>query len=224
MCNLDRLVHVLFLVISCATTYDLDPLPGPGWTTASLMISLVDYWSPFRTNHWSLQDTGYIFSQSSTEVSPSLQRPVNVSRTMPHYYARKVAPFAKGERMKIGPSPHVKAPMPSVRQTFRTQSLAEAFFWPVEGENPSVSIRDLSMSIEYITIHNPYPAAAPYSVAFIGPSGHGECPVASRRKVMHRKCLFLLRLCLEFGTEGSKGTAVCRRVPSVNFLLFISSP
>lgn len=41
--------------------------------------------------------------------------------------------------------------MPSARQTLRTQLRVEVYFCPDEGENPSVCILDLIMSIGYIT-------------------------------------------------------------------------
>ncbi len=80
---------------------------------------------------------------------------------------RNVAPLAKGDlrvvsrvkkkdgttsyRMSVGPSPRVKAPIPSVLQTLRTQSHVEKYFWPVDGVKPSVCILDLIMSMGYIT-------------------------------------------------------------------------
>jgi hypothetical protein len=54
-------------------------------------------------------------------------------------------------RMSVGPKPRVKAPIPSVRHTVRTQSSVEAYFWPVAGVKPSVCILDLIISIGYIT-------------------------------------------------------------------------
>lgn len=49
--------------------------------------------------------------------------------------------------MSVGPSPRVNALMPSVRQTVRTQSREDLYFWPSAGPNPSVCIRDLIMSM-----------------------------------------------------------------------------
>ena len=77
---------------------------------------------------------------------------------------RKVAPLANGDlkaselpmlrerddgtyRMSVGPKPRVNAGSPSVRHTVRTQSSVDLYFCPVEGENPSVCIRDLIMSM-----------------------------------------------------------------------------
>ena len=45
----------------------------------------------------------------------------------------------------------MNAPAPSVLHTFRTQSKVELYFWPSAGENPSVCIRDLIISMGYIT-------------------------------------------------------------------------
>lgn len=86
---------------------------------------------------------------------------------------RNVAPFANGDlyhktlsilqrqynydetyRMRVGPRPRVNAEKPSVRHTVRTQSSVDLYFCPVEGEKPSVCIRDLIMSMGYITAHS----------------------------------------------------------------------
>jgi len=83
---------------------------------------------------------------------------------------RNVAPFANGDlikwesqsfihedfwlgtyRISVGVNPRTKAPAPSVRHTVRTQSIVDLYFCPVEGENPSVCIRDLIISMGYIT-------------------------------------------------------------------------
>lgn len=56
--------------------------------------------------------------------------------------------------MSVGPSPRVNAEKPSVRHTVRTQSSVDLYFCPVEGEKPSVCIRDLIMSMGYITAHS----------------------------------------------------------------------
>jgi hypothetical protein len=49
--------------------------------------------------------------------------------------------------MSVGPRPRVNARQPSVRHTVRTQSSVDLYFWPVEGEKPSVCMRDLIISI-----------------------------------------------------------------------------
>lgn len=82
---------------------------------------------------------------------------------------KNVAPFANGElrqnishhqngakscsthRINVGPSPRVNALMPSVFHTVRTQCTADRYFCPSDGENPSVCMRDLTISMGYIT-------------------------------------------------------------------------
>jgi len=58
----------------------------------------------------------------------------------------KVAPLAKGDRMRVGTSPRRKPAMPSFAITFRTQSIVDEYFCPVAGAKPSVCIRDLITS------------------------------------------------------------------------------
>lgn len=65
--------------------------------------------------------------------------------------------------MRVGPSPRVNAPTPSVRQTVRTQSSVDLYFCPSEGENPSVCIRDLIMSIGYMIAHSYHNALSAFS-------------------------------------------------------------
>jgi hypothetical protein len=83
---------------------------------------------------------------------------------------KNVAPFANGElrdiasatikkgerscrthRINVGTSPLVNALMPSVFHTVRAQCSADRYFCPSDGENPSVCIRDLTISMGYIT-------------------------------------------------------------------------
>ena len=54
-------------------------------------------------------------------------------------------------RINVGPNPLVNALMPSLFHTVRTQCNVERYFCPSDGENPSVCIRDLTISIGYIT-------------------------------------------------------------------------
>jgi hypothetical protein len=54
-------------------------------------------------------------------------------------------------RINVGPSPRVNALMPSVLHTVRTQCSVDRYFCPSDGENPSVCIRDLTISMGYIT-------------------------------------------------------------------------
>jgi len=54
-------------------------------------------------------------------------------------------------RISVGVNPRVNALMPSVLQVVLTQSHVDLYFCPVAGENPSVCIRDLIMSIGYMT-------------------------------------------------------------------------
>lgn len=54
----------------------------------------------------------------------------------------------------MGVRPRVKAAIPSVRHTVRTQSIDDLYFCPVEAVKPSVCIRDLIISIGYITPHS----------------------------------------------------------------------
>ena len=53
--------------------------------------------------------------------------------------------------MSVGPRPRMKAGRPSVRQTVRTQSRVDLYFCPSAAEKPSVCIRDLIMSMGYMT-------------------------------------------------------------------------
>lgn len=53
-------------------------------------------------------------------------------------------------RIRVGAKPRVKAFIPSVRQTVRTQSKVDLYFRPSAAEKPSVCMRDLIMSIGYI--------------------------------------------------------------------------
>lgn len=80
---------------------------------------------------------------------------------------KKVAPFANGDLImvktrnfilmdnayliNVGVSPRTNAPTPSVLQTVRTQCRVLVYLRPVAAENPSVCIRDLIISIGYIT-------------------------------------------------------------------------
>jgi len=64
---------------------------------------------------------------------------------------RKVAPLANGDRIKVGPRPRVKAPMPSDFQTVLTQSSVDLYFCPVSGVNPSV-YKHNPIPIDYITV------------------------------------------------------------------------
>ena len=54
-------------------------------------------------------------------------------------------------RISVGVNPRVNAFMPSVLQVVLTQSNVDLYFCPVAGENPSVCIRDLIISIGYMT-------------------------------------------------------------------------
>jgi hypothetical protein len=54
-------------------------------------------------------------------------------------------------RINVGTSPRVNALMPSVFHTVRTQCNVDRYFCPSDGENPSVCIRDLIISMGYIT-------------------------------------------------------------------------
>ena len=54
-------------------------------------------------------------------------------------------------RISVGVNPRVNAFIPSVLQAVLTQSNVDLYFCPVAGENPSVCIRDLIISIGYMT-------------------------------------------------------------------------
>jgi len=54
-------------------------------------------------------------------------------------------------RISVGVNPRVNAFIPSVLQVVLTQSNVDLYFCPVAGENPSVCIRDLIISIGYMT-------------------------------------------------------------------------
>lgn len=53
--------------------------------------------------------------------------------------------------ISVGPRPRMNALLPSVRHIVLTQSRVDLYFCPVAGVKPSVCIRDLIMSIGYIT-------------------------------------------------------------------------
>ena len=61
------------------------------------------------------------------------------------------AKSCRTHRINVGPSPRVNALMPSVLHTVRTQCNVDRYFCPLDGENPSVCIRDLTISMGYIT-------------------------------------------------------------------------
>lgn len=52
--------------------------------------------------------------------------------------------------MRVGVSPRVNAGRPSVRHTVRTQCSVDLYFCPSAAENPSVCMRDFTMSMGYI--------------------------------------------------------------------------
>ena len=59
-------------------------------------------------------------------------------------------------RISVGVNPRVNAFIPSVLQVVLTQSNVDLYFCPVAGENPSVCIRDLIISIGYMTAQSYY--------------------------------------------------------------------
>jgi hypothetical protein len=61
------------------------------------------------------------------------------------------AKSCRTHRISVGTSPRVNALMPSVLHTVRTQCKADRYFCPSDGENPSVCMRDLTISMGYIT-------------------------------------------------------------------------
>jgi hypothetical protein len=61
------------------------------------------------------------------------------------------AKSCRTHRINVGPSPRVNALIPSVFHTVRTQCNVDRYFCPSDEENPSVCIRDLIISMGYIT-------------------------------------------------------------------------
>ena len=64
---------------------------------------------------------------------------------------KKFSELSSTYRISVGVNPRVNAFTPSVLQVVLTQSNVDLYFCPVAGENPSVCIRDLIMSIGYMT-------------------------------------------------------------------------
>jgi hypothetical protein len=101
----------------------------------------------------------------------------------------------KPHRINVGPNPLVNALMPSVFHTVRTQCRVERYFCPSDGEKPSVCIRDLTISIGYITAQS-YRSSAIRRVHIICTKNHSQRSLPPRHKESRYPGLSALGGCL----------------------------